>query len=92
MHWHRLIFPSQHGVEVNFTEEKRWLQDSIQELHCHRDQDIRVLAEAMLDRMVQFTSAIDLYIEILQERSLPQSSSNIVNSGDFFLLCFHSKT
>jgi hypothetical protein len=29
---------SQHGVEVNLTEEKCWLQDSIQELHglkCH---------------------------------------------------------
>jgi hypothetical protein len=81
---------SQHKVEVNLTEEKSWLQVSIRELHGlerHRDLDIRVLAEAMRDRMAQFASAIDFYIEILQERSPPQSSPHVVNSGDFIFIC-----
>jgi hypothetical protein len=76
---------SQHAVEVDLTAEKRWFQESIQELHQlerHHDPEICVLAEAMCDRMAQFIAAIDFCIEILQSRSPPYSSQHIVNSGD----------
>jgi hypothetical protein len=79
---------SQCQVEVNLGEEKCWLHDAIRELHgllSHRDADIQVLAEAMRERMVQFTSAIDLYVEILRKRSPPQSSPYVVNTGNVML-------
>jgi len=76
---------SQHAVEVDLTAEKCWLQEAIRELHgleCCHNPEIRVLAEAMHDRMAQFTAAIDFCIETLQKRSPPQSSRHILNSGD----------
>jgi len=79
---------SQRGIEVDLLQEKRYLQDSIRELHRlenHGDSEIHVLANAMHDRMAQFTSAIDFYIETLQRRSPPQASSHIVNTGDIIL-------
>jgi len=78
---------SQHRVEGNLVEEKHWLRHSIQELHGlqnHPDADIQVLAEAMRNRMVQFASGIDMYLEVLQQRSSPQSSAHVVNTGDSF--------
>ena len=79
---------SQDQVEVNLSEEKRWLQDSIRELHgleSHCDADIRIFAEAMHDRMAQFTAAVDMYIEILRDRSPLQSSPHVVHTGAIVL-------
>lgn len=77
---------SQCQVELSLAEERRWLQTSIRELqglqhHC--DADIKVLAEAMRDRMARFASGIDMYLEVLQGRSSLQSSPNVVNTGEF---------
>ena len=86
---------SQSQVEASLTQEKRWLQGSIRELHGlqhHCEADIRVLAEAMKDRMAQFTSGIDMYLEVLQRRSSPQSSSHVINTGKFILLFFHLRS
>ena len=79
---------SQHQVEVDLIEEKRSLQTTIREFHGlqhHCDPDIQVLAEAMRERMAQFSSAIDMYIEILEGRSPLQLSSHIVNTGEMIL-------
>lgn len=85
---------SQSWVEVDLHEEKRWLEESIRQLHeltCHQDADIRLLTEAMRDRMLHFASAIDFYIETLHRRSPPQSSAHVVNTGNTFLLVNSSK-
>jgi hypothetical protein len=77
---------SQSQVEASLTEEKHWLQASIRELHGlqhHCDADIQALAEAMRDRMAQFTSGIDMYLEVLRGRSPSQSSPHVVNAGEF---------
>jgi hypothetical protein len=79
---------SQDRVQVDLVKERRWLTDSIRELHGlehHRDADIQILADAMRERLAQFTSAIDMYIEILEERSPPQLSSHVVNTGKSIL-------
>jgi hypothetical protein len=81
---------SQSHVEVSLLEEKQWLQASIrglQGLQHHCNAEIWVLAEAMQDRMVEFTSGIDLYLEVLGERS-PLQSSPIINTSD--LPCYSS--
>jgi hypothetical protein len=86
---------SQSQVEESLTQEKCWLQASIWELHGlqhHCEADIRVLAEAMRDRMAQFTSGIDMYLEVLQRRSSPQSSSHVVNAGKFVLPFFRLRS
>jgi hypothetical protein len=86
---------SQHAVEVNLTAEKRWLQESIRELHGlerYHKPEIHILAEAMRDRMAQFAAAIDFCIETLQKRSPPQSSQHIVNSGNNFAHALISNT
>jgi hypothetical protein len=75
---------SQDRVQVDLIEERRWLTSSIRELHGlehHPDADIQVLAEAMRERLAQFTSAIDMYIEILRKRSPSQLSPHLVNTG-----------
>ena len=82
---------SQRQVEASLTEEKRWLHASIRELHGllqHCDADIRALAEAMRDRMAQFASGIDMYLEVLQGRSSPQLSPAVVDAGEFILPSF----
>jgi len=79
---------SQHQVKVDLVEEKRSLQITIRELHGlqhHCNPDIQVLAEAMRERMAQFSSAIDMYIETLEGRSSLQLSSHIVNTGKMIL-------
>ena len=85
-----LTSPSSEGqVEVNLSVEQCWLQDSMRKLRgleSHCEQDIRELAEAMRNRMAQFTAAIDLYIEILRDRSPTQSSPHVVHTGD--IVCF----
>jgi hypothetical protein len=85
---------SQRQVEQGLVEEKHWLQTSIQELYGlehHHDADIWALAEAMRDRLAQFASGIDMYLEVLQERSPLQRSPHVVNSGDICLLLFCPK-
>jgi hypothetical protein len=79
---------SQHRVEVDLVQEKGRLVDSMRQLHglaSHSDAEIRTLVEAMRDRMSQFASAIDMYIEILYERSPPRSSPHVVNTGNINL-------
>ena len=79
---------SRRGIEVDLLQEKCYLQDSIWELHWlenHHNSEICVLANAMRDRMAQFTSAIDFHIETLQRKSPPQTSSHIVNTGDIIV-------
>lgn len=79
-------FSSQDRVQVDLNEERRWLTSSIRELHgleYHPDADIQVLAEAMRERLAQFTSAIDMYIEILRKRSPSQLSPHPVNTGSY---------
>lgn len=79
---------SQDRVQVDLIKERRWLTDSLQELHGlenHHDADIWVLTEAMRGRLAQFAAAINMYIEILQDRSPPQSNSHVVNTGDTIL-------
>lgn len=80
---------SQCQVEASLAQEKRWLESSIRELYGlqhHCEADIRVLAAAMRDRMAQFASGIDMYLEVLQRRSSPQSSPHVINSGKFILI------
>ena len=86
---------SQRQVEASLTQEKHLLQASLVELHGlqhHCEADILVLVEAMRDRMAQFASGIDRYLEVLQGRSSPQSSPHVVNAGKVILIFFCLRT
>ncbi|KIM76804.1 hypothetical protein PILCRDRAFT_12510 [Piloderma croceum F 1598] len=85
---------SQRQVEASLTQEKHLLQASLVELHRlqhHCEADILVLVEAMRDRMAQFASGIDMYLEVLQGRSSPQSSPHVVNADPYFTNDLHGK-
>lgn len=91
---------TQKRVQLDLLKEQRQLHISLgrlKGLDNHPTEEIQVLGEAIRERLTQFSSAIDLYIEILQARSPPQTSSNIVESGThsfyfYFLRVLRLKT
>jgi hypothetical protein len=74
-------------VELDLVEEKLWLQTSLKELRgfeSHPDPDVLVVGEVMHDRISSFMSAVDLYLEILQDRSTPLPPNQKFSMGMFY--------
>jgi len=73
---------AQKDVLSHLAEEKQWMQTSIHELRLieeHSNSSIRTLGNAMLDRLFEFSAAIDCYLEILYARAPTTDVSNKSN-------------
>lgn len=74
----------QQTVQLDLLREQSNLQGTLQEvrgLDQHPRVDIRVLAEAMQERLEHFSAAIDLYITILHDRTPLPSNPCVIESG-----------
>jgi hypothetical protein len=96
-HLDSLLSPNlliQNQVKLNLLEEKHGLQSCLRELRgleSHPELDIWVIGEVMHNRIAQFTSSIDLYVEILQDRLTPSPAQQQFSTGSIattFLKCY----
>ena len=74
----------QQNIQLDLLQEQSSLCDTLQEvrgLDHHPQVGIHVLAEAMRERLEQFSAAIDIYVTILHERTPPSSNPRVVKSG-----------
>lgn len=65
--------------------EKYWLGDclsQLQGLRAHNDEATRVYAFFMQERVAEFKAGVDLYMQILHDRSLPAHNPNIIQTGN----------
>lgn len=77
---------SQHAVHLDLLQEQSNLQVSLQDvkgLADHPQLELRVLAEAIQGRLAEFSAAIDIYVQILHERSPMPPHPRIIETGTF---------
>ena len=74
----------QETVQLDLLREQNNLRSTLHEvrgLDHHPSVEIQVLAEAMWERLEQFSAAIDVYLNILHERAPLPSNPRVIESG-----------
>ena len=74
----------QETVQLDLLGEQNNLRSTLHEvrgLDHHPSVEIQVLAEAMWERLEQFSAAIDVYLNILHERAPLPSNLRVIESG-----------
>ena len=74
----------QQTIKLDLFWEQSNMWASFQEmrgLNNHPQVEIQMLAEAMQERLEQFSTAIDLYIKILHERAPPPINRRVIQTG-----------
>lgn len=69
---------------TTLSEEKRWLAGCVVQLEGlqeHEDEGTRIYGEFMRDRVSEFKAAVDMYVEVLQDRSAASSSPENIQTG-----------
>ena len=75
---------TQQTVKLDLLREQSNMRASLQEmrgLNNHPRVEIRTLAEAMRERLEQFSAAVDLYVKILHERAPPPINPRVIQTG-----------
>ena len=68
--------------------EKRWLGNCIghlEHLRQHDDETTRIYASFVKERVAEFKAGVDLYLEVLHERSSASTNPNVIKTGKFSL-------
>ena len=74
----------QETVQLDLLQEQNNLWSTLHKvrgLDHHPSIEIQVLAEAMWERLEQFSAAIDVYLNILHERAPLPSNPRVIESG-----------
>jgi hypothetical protein len=69
---------------MTLSEEKHWLADCVGQLEGlqkHEDEGTRIYGEFMRDRVLEFKAVVDMYVEVLRDRSATPSSPENIQTG-----------